>query len=102
MAEWRDLTYITPWDRPLLANSMILSILWYWTKLMYLRVRIVKAIAENLHALVWNKSRIFRQEETGSHAVDRPWGKSQSCNLPARQGGLSLLHCHVKAIQVKS
>ena len=71
---------------------------------MHLPARMMHAINEDVNALLWNKSCRFHKGEVGSQVENRPWIGSKSCNLSAKEGGLSLLHwgAHVKALQVKT
>lgn len=63
------------------------------------------AIAEDLHALVSNKSCRFSKEEFGSQGENSPCVNSRSFNLSAREGvSLSFTHwkAHEKMLQAES
>lgn len=59
----RDLNYIIPWGRAMLANNMILLSFRYWAIVMHSPERIMTVIAEYVHALVWIKSCRFNKQQ---------------------------------------
>ena len=104
MKAWKDMNFITPWGRAMLANNMVLSRFRYWAQTMHIPSEISSAIASDVHALIWNKECLFEGDETGTERKNKAWVCKEARNLPTKEGGLSLLNwgAHVKAIQVKT
>ena len=88
----------------MLANNMILSRFRYWAQVMHVPAEIMRNIASDVQALIWNKECNFNTDEDGSSLVKSPWVSKEARNLPSKEGGLSLLNwgAHVKALQVKA
>ena len=88
----------------MIANSMIYSMLRYWTQFLIIPEKIMDALDSDAQALVWNKSVVFTEGELGTEKVNRRFMRQGSEHNPKQNLGLSLLSWadHVKAIQAKA
>ena len=104
LAGWKGLSTLTQTGRAMIANSMIYSMLRYWTQFLIIPEKIMDALDSDAQALVWNKSVVFTEGELGTEKVNRRFMRQGSEHNPKQHLGLSLLSWadHVKAIQAKA
>ena len=100
LAAWRGINSLTLVGRRMIANAMVAGRFRYYAQTLACPNDIVRAIGEDMQAIIWGKGQMFHKDDFGTELQGRRAMREGSQYLPQAEMGGGVIHWegHVKAL----